>query len=87
MQKVIMIQTTTRFWRPILIDADADGFTPAVVKETHGFLPYEMAGQRKMNSTVVIGSEEGGGVLVTFAGRFRNITAAEPNPSIVSTVW
>jgi hypothetical protein len=62
----------------ILIDADADGFTPAVVEEIHGFLLYEMSGQRQVNSRLVIGSE-GGGVLVTLAGGSRNITAEELN--------
>jgi hypothetical protein len=58
-----------------------------VVEEIIGFLPYEMSGQRKVNSTLVIDSEECGGFLGTLAGGSRNITAAELNPCIVSTVW
>jgi predicted membrane-bound spermidine synthase len=79
----------------ILIDADAD--TPVYrwngsmtdlqwLKKYMDFLPYEMSGQRKVNSTLVIGSGGGGDVLVALAGGSRNITAVELNPSIVSTV-
>jgi predicted membrane-bound spermidine synthase len=79
----------------ILIDADAD--TPVFrwngsvadlqwLKEYMDFLPYEMADQRKVNDTLVIGSGGGGDVLVALAGGSNNVTAVELNPSILSTV-
>ena len=78
----------------ILIDADAD--TPVFrwngsvadlqwLKDMD-FLPYEMAGRRKVNISLVIGSGGGGDVLVFLAGGSNNVTAVELNPSILSTV-
>ena len=78
----------------ILIDADAD--TPVFrwngsvadlqwLKKIYDFLPYEMAGRRKVNSILVIGSGGGGDVLF-LAGGSNNVTAVELNPSIHLTV-
>jgi hypothetical protein len=56
------------------------------IKWQTDFLPYEIAGNRTINNTLIVGSGGGGDVLMALAGGSKKVTAVEINPSIVSEV-
>ena len=56
------------------------------IKWQTDFLPYEIAGNRTINNTLIVGSGGGGDVLMALAGGSKKVTAVEINPSIISEV-
>ena len=79
----------------IIVDADAltdvERWSGSVsdlqwLKKRIDYLPYEIAGDRRINNSLIIGSGGGGDVLVALVGGSKKVTAVEINPAIVSEV-